>query len=149
MLDIDQTTNSQNTLHKPSRASYGVSLVSILEKNDHNKKLYKNIICVTATILFQGPMTPPNPNYKESYSPTTAINPPHISVCWCTRDTCLQTQCTMTLHTKRSMCLLILWNHSIFGVAFAIGIHTLLTFRPRNYKLGPLTLDMVNLFEET
>ena len=35
-LDTDQTFNSQKTLHSlPMRASYGVSFVSVLEKNDH------------------------------------------------------------------------------------------------------------------
>ena len=41
MQDINQHIDSQKTLHSsPSQASYGVSFVGILEKNDHVIKMF-------------------------------------------------------------------------------------------------------------
>ena len=44
--NIEQTMNSQKTLHSsPLRVSYGVSFVSIMEKNDH---VLKRFDCIWA-----------------------------------------------------------------------------------------------------
>ena len=49
-LNINQTLNSQKTPHNlPSRASYGVSLVSILEETDG---VITSPHCVSSCILF-------------------------------------------------------------------------------------------------